>query len=142
MEESTRTTNPLRAELFTRPTPGPCVLVIFGATGDLTSRKLVPALYNLAHEGQLPPSFAVVGFARRPKSHEEFRAELRQAVDQHARFQPVNPAVWEAFASRIYYHQSEFGDADGYTRLEKFLEQVDRQHGTAGHRLYYLATPP
>ena len=142
MESSARAANPLRAGLVTRPAPDPCVLVIFGATGDLTRRKLLPALYNLAHEGSLPPSFAVVGFARRPRSHEQFREELRAAVEQHSRFQPINPAVWESFAERIYYHQAEFDDADGYVRLGKFLEQVDRDHGTGGRRLFYLATPP
>ena len=84
-------------------------------TGDLTHRKLVPALYNLAHEGQLPQSFAIVGFARRPKTHDQFRAELRDAVQRSSRASsPINPAVWEALAQAIFYHQSEFADAKGY----------------------------
>ena len=83
--------NPLREGLMTRRTPEPCVLVVFGATGDLTHRKLVPALYNLAHEGQLPSSFGIVGFARRPKTNEEFRVELQQGVQQFSRFSPINP---------------------------------------------------
>ena len=73
------------------PAPEPCALVIYGATGDLTHRKLVPALYNLAHEGQLPQSFAVVGFARRPKTHDQFRAELRESSPQ--------PSVWPFLAA-------------------------------------------
>ena len=93
--------NPLREGVTAQSSAEPCVLVIFGATGDLTHRKLVPAIYNLAHEGQLPASFAVVGFARRPKTHEQFRAELRDAVAQHSRFQPINPAVWDSLAQDI-----------------------------------------
>ena len=118
------------------------MLVILGATGDLTHRKLVPALYNLAHEGQLPSSFAIVGFARRPKTNEEFRAELQQGVQQFSRFSPINPAVWEALAKAVYYHRSEFGDGSGYDALAQSLEQIDRTHGTAGNRLFYLATAP
>ncbi len=117
-------------------------MVIFGATGDLTHRKLVPALYNLAHEGQLLQSFAIVGFARRPKTHEQFRAELRDAVTQHSRFQPINPAVWDAFAQGIFYHRSEFADTKGYQALDKFLRKLDVERGTAGNRLFYLATVP
>jgi glucose-6-phosphate 1-dehydrogenase len=142
MHERTEQTNPLREGLPSRHAVEPCVVVIFGATGDLTHRKLVPALYNLAHEGQLPHSFAVVGFARRPKSPDEFRAELRKAVEEHARFQPINPAVWDAFAQGVFYHQSEFADDKGYDTLGKFLQKIDKERGTAGRRLFYLATAP
>jgi glucose-6-phosphate 1-dehydrogenase len=129
-------TNPLQEGLSARRAPEPCALVIFGATGDLTHRKLVPALYNLAHEGQLPQSFAIVGFARRPKTHDQFRAELRDAVAQFSRFQPTNPAVWDALA------QAEFADALGYQKLKTFLQELDVKRGTAGNRLFYLATAP
>src|SRR5579862_9289295 len=135
-------TNPLQEGLTARRAPDPCAVVIFGATGDLTHRKLVPALYNLAHEGQLPQSFAIVGFARRPKTHEQFRAELRESVAQFSRFQPINPAVWDALAQAIFYHQSEFADASGYKKLGEFLQKLDAERGTAGNRLFYLATAP
>ena len=118
----------------------PCVLVIFGATGDLTHRKLVPALYNLAHEGQLPQSFAIVGFARRPKTHEEFRAELRRRPNSFA-FQPINPAVWDTFAHGVFYKQSEFATY-GLRLIDRFLKKLDGERGTAGNRLFYLATAP
>jgi glucose-6-phosphate 1-dehydrogenase len=142
MHETQFSINPLREGLTTRSTPEPCVLVIFGATGDLTHRKLVPAIYNLAHEGQLPTSFAVVGFARRPKTHEEFRAELRDNVAQHSRFQPINPAVWDALAQGVFYHQAEFGDAKGYKALDEVLKKIDAERGTTGNRLFYLAAAP
>src|SRR3984885_9564577 len=99
--QTATTTNPLQEGLTTRQAPEPCALVIFGATGDLTHRKLVPALYNLAHEGQLPQSFAIVGFARRPKTHDPFRAELRDAVAEWSSFLPVNPAAWDSLPQAI-----------------------------------------
>ena len=83
--------------------PQSCTLVIFGATGDLTRRKLVPGLYSLAQEHLLPKHFAVVGFARREKTHEQFRAEMRQAVQQFARY-PLDDTLWETFARGLYYH--------------------------------------
>ncbi len=117
-------------------------MVIFGATGDLTQRKLVPAIYNLAHEGMLPTGFAVVGFARRPKQVEEFRTELRAGVEKFSRFNPINPAVWETLAQGIFYHQANFNDDAGYASLKELLAKLDRDRGTAGNRLFYLATAP
>jgi len=117
-------------------------MVIFGATGDLTRRKLVPALYNLARARLLPPGFAVVGFARRPYTHEQFRQEMRAAVDTFSRSRPVIPEVWDDFAQGLFYQQGEFADPQGYTALAGFLAQVDRGRGTRGNHIYYLATPP
>lgn len=90
--------------------PQACTLVIFGATGDLTRRKLVPGLYSLAREGLLPRHFAVVAFARRDKTHDQFRNEMRQAITEFARY-PLDESLWNAFASGIYYHRSTFDDA-------------------------------
>jgi glucose-6-phosphate 1-dehydrogenase len=134
--------NPFREGPASRATAAPCVLVIFGATGDLTHRKLLPALYNLAHEGELPPAFAVVGVARRPKTDAEFRAALRAGVEKFSRFRPLNPGVWDALAAGIHYHQADFRDATGYATLQRRLEQIDRDRGTQGRRLFYLATAP
>src|SRR5580700_9638062 len=86
----------------------PCILVIFGATGDLTARKLFPAIYNLAREGQLPAQFACVGFARREKSHEQFREEMRSAIQEHSRVKPIDEALWSHFKEQIFYFVSEF----------------------------------
>jgi glucose-6-phosphate 1-dehydrogenase len=120
----------------------PCILVIFGATGDLTARKLMPALYNLARDGQLPNRFACVAFARRDKDHEIFRKEMRAAVEKFSRVQPLDEQIWEAFSQQIYYHRSEFDDEEGYDGLREFLASLDEKLGTNGNRVHYLATQP
>ena len=133
--------NPLREGLVSRATPQPCSIVIFGATGDLTHRKLVPALYNLAADGDLPPGLAVVGFARRDKTDEVFRQELSEAAHKYSR-QKINEDLWKNFANSIFYHRSEFGDPEGYRRLKERLEQIDRERGTRGNRIFYLSAGP
>src|SRR6201988_1713689 len=121
--------NPLREGLASRAVPQPCSIVIFGATGDLTHRKLVPALYNLAADGDLPPGLAVVGFARRDKTDEVFRQELYEAARKYSR-QPIDDALWKNFASSIYYHRSEFSDEKGYQRLGERLAEIDQERCT------------
>lgn len=133
--------NPLRVGMRSPRTPAPNTLVIFGATGDLTQRKLIPALYNLALEGLLPGEFSAVGFARRPKDHHQFRSELQEAVAKHSRTQPLQTPVWDGFASRIYYCPSQFDDPAGYQDLATRLEKIEGKAGSR-NRLYYLATPP
>jgi glucose-6-phosphate 1-dehydrogenase len=133
--------NPLREGLSTRAVPQPCSVVIFGATGDLTHRKLVPALYNLAADGDLPPAVAVIGFARRPKTDEDFRGEMEEAVRKFSR-QDVRDEIWKTFAQSVFYHQSEFADLEGYKTLAERLEKVDKERGTRGNRLFYLAVAP
>lgn len=120
----------------------PCIMVIFGATGDLTARKLVPALYNLTRESQLPPQFACVGFARRPKTNEDFRKELKTAVSSFSRVKPVEEALWKNFEQQIFYHISEFHEEEGYERLKQFLLDLDKKLGTKGNRIFYLSTQP
>lgn len=134
--------NPLEEPVQTQRIAEPCILVIFGATGDLTARKLVPALYNLAREGQLPPHFACVGFARRPKSHEEFREQMQDAVNRFSRIKPVRKEIWDDFSHNLFYHRSEFDGEEGYDSLKKFLDELDQKFGTKGNRIYYLSTPP
>ncbi len=134
-------TNPLREGLLSRSMPDPCSLVIFGATGDLTHRKLVPALYNLAADGNLPPAIAVVGFARRDKSDDQFRSELEEAARKHSR-QKINDDLWSSFAQSISYHRSPFDNLEGYESLAKRLDELDEQRGTRGNRLFYLAAGP
>ena len=134
-------TNPLREGLSTRAVPQPCSVVIFGATGDLTHRKLVPALYNLAADGELPPAVAVVGFARREKSDDEFRQEMEESTRKFSR-QSVRNEIWKTFAQSIFYHQSDFGDESGYKTLATKLDKIDKERGTRGNRLFYFAVAP
>lgn len=122
--------------------PDPCVVVIFGATGDLTARRLLPALYNLAHEGQLPCHFACVGFARREKTDTQFRDEMFNAVAEHSRTQPIDPEVWQSFSEHLFYHRSEFDNDSGYQAFAEKLKTLDASFGTKGNRIYYLSTPP
>ena len=133
--------NPLRDGLNLRSIPDPCSLVIFGASGDLTHRKLVPALYNLAADGALPQAISVVGFARRDKTSEVFRKELGEAVRKFSR-QAVNDELWENFSNSITYHRSEFDNPEGYVSLARHLEELDAARGTRGNRLFYLAVAP
>ena len=134
--------SPLEDSSRARKSVDPCVMVIFGATGDLTSRKLLPALYNLALEGQLPGHFACVGFARREKTHEEFREEMKTGINRYSRNKPVNDDVWSTFNSQLFYHQSEFDHDQGYDDLKRLLDNLDMQYGTRGNRVFYLSTQP
>src|SRR5437867_12553384 len=133
--------NPLREGISARGVPQPCSIVIFGATGDLTHRKLVPALYNLAADGELPPAVAVVGFARREKSDDEFRQEMEESTRKFSR-QSVRDEIWKTFAQSICYHQSDFGDESGYKTLATKLDKIDKERGTRGNRLFYFAVAP
>ena len=134
--------NPLREGLDQERVPDPSCLVIFGASGDLTQRKLVPGLYSLAHDGLLPAGQTIVGMARADMTDEQFRANMREACEQHARVRPIDDAVWDTFAQGLFYVRGEFADRDAYIRLRDRLEEFDRTRGTGGRRIYYLAVPP
>ena len=134
------TPNPFREDQATRTRPEPCSVVIFGASGDLTGRKLIPALYNIAADGELPPTLKVVGFARREKSHDSFRAEL-EVMNRKLSRQGHDERLWASFSQSIFYHQSEFEDTEGYARLARLLDELDAQ-GAGGNRLFYLSTSP
>ncbi|MGH7775037.1 MAG: glucose-6-phosphate dehydrogenase, partial [Candidatus Binatia bacterium] len=122
--------------------PGdPCVMVIFGASGDLTKRKLIPALYNLAREGFLSKEFAVVGIARRGMSNEAFRDKLNREIKEFATG-PVDPDLWAWFVQRLYYLSGDVGDAKTFQQLQGLLTEIDKDHGTRGNYFYYLATAP
>ena len=141
MTDTPTTANPLRAGLRMQRTPEPCTVVIFGATGDLTHRKLVPALYNLQRERLLPPGFSVVGFARRDWSDEFFRDSLVEEARKHSRSGVTDP-LWQSFAEGVVYVRSAFDEPAGYAALAHKLQELDEQRGTSGNRLFYLATPP
>ena len=122
--------------------PEPFTLVIFGASGDLTRRKLIPAVYNLFRERLLPDHFSVVGFARSPKSDEAFRAELRAAVEMFSRAKPTGDGEWAAFAARLFYHQGDYQNAADFRSLGARLASLAAAAGSPGNCLFYLATPP
>jgi glucose-6-phosphate 1-dehydrogenase len=119
----------------------PCTLVIFGASGDLTARKLVPALYHLHEEKLLPDPVRIIGFARREKSDESWRAELLAALRQFSRTQPVDPGRWEAFATKLEYCQGDLADPAAYARLRQRLEGLAPE-ALGRNRLFYLAVSP
>jgi len=122
--------------------PHACVMTIFGASGDLTKRKLIPALYNLALEKRLPERFAVVGYARSEMSDEAFREKMREAVSEFSRTGLKDAEVWRQFASTLYYVRGDYENGDGYQRLKEFLDGFDRGSRVLPVRVFYLATPP
>jgi len=122
--------------------PDPFTLVIFGASGDLTRRKLVPAVFSLFCEGLLPEKFSIVGFARREKSDDTFREEMHEAVKTFARVQPIDESRWREFARNVHYHQSTFEDTSGYRSLKQRLESLAGQSNAPCNCLFYLATQP
>ena len=137
----TAATNPLRVGTRLERIPEPCVMVVFGATGDLSHRKILPAIYNLRRAGLLPQETTILGFARRPYTDEQYRAEMRVAVEKFSR-NPVEPALWDDFAEGLYYQSGLFDDPEGYRNLVDRIEQIDSARGTRGNILFYLATPP
>jgi glucose-6-phosphate 1-dehydrogenase len=122
--------------------PHGCVLTIFGASGDLTKRKLMPALYNLALENRLPERFAVVGYARTDMSHDAFRDAMREAVREFSRTGLRDEAVWRRFAANLYFVQGDYDGLEGYRRLGEFLEGFDHGGRVLPVRIFYLAIPP
>jgi glucose-6-phosphate 1-dehydrogenase len=134
--------NPLREGLRLERMPDPAVFVLFGGTGDLAHRKVVPALFQLWRTNLLPHEFAIVAIGRRPYTDEEFRAELRASLDQFSRVLPIETGVWESFAERITYHRGSFSDQALYDGLAARLDELDAKRGTRGNRCYYLATQP
>ncbi len=140
-DEALLSLNPL-SDITVGKMASPCVLTIFGATGDLTAKKLLPALYNLAKDGLLPPHFICVGFARREKTNEQFRAEMLEAVTKYSRTKPIDHELWKQFSQQIFYHTSPFDNDQGYEGFQELLKQFDIRYGTKGNRIYYLSTPP
>ncbi len=126
---------------FTRKTVEPCTIVIFGASGDLTARKLIPAFYHLFAEKQLPTPFRIIGFARREKSDTMWREELQVALEKFSRTKKADPAIWEAFAANVSYCQGEFSDAEAYKKLAAQIASSPHE-GLRRNVLFYLSTSP
>src|SRR5919198_374392 len=137
MNNKTKDTNdnPLRAGLRLERIVEPCILVIFGASGDLTKRKLVPALYNLAQERLIPTEFAVVGVARKEISDDEFRAQMKEALTEIGGESQVDESLWTSFSRGLFYFQGDFGDAEAFKHLKEKLDQIDKERGTRGNHL-------
>jgi glucose-6-phosphate 1-dehydrogenase len=135
------TDNPLEEGLTLRRNPDPCVLVIFGASGDLTHKKLMPALYSLMLRRLLPARLAVVGVARTEADDDAFRSDMKEAVQQHARDE-FSDDVWEELAANMHYVATDFADDGGERKLEELVGKLDSELDLGGNRLYYLAVPP
>ncbi len=133
--------NPLLEGLQLRRTPDPCAIVIFGASGDLTAKKLFPALYSLAYRRLLPEQFAVIGVARTEESTEDFAERMKEAVQEHGRDE-FRQDVWDTLVEGMRYIGTDFADEGGENAVLAALRELDEQHGTAGNRVYYLAIPP
>jgi glucose-6-phosphate 1-dehydrogenase len=133
--------NPLLEGLGLRRSPDPCALVVFGATGDLTRRKIFPALYALALRRLLPERFGVVGVARTQQTTKQWTAEMKKAVRQYAR-DDFDAGVWNELAEGLRYVATDFAEDEGQDRVVDALRELDERQGCAGNRLYYLAVPP
>ncbi len=143
MTTSTHFTNPLRLDHDLRlPTvPGPCVLVLFGVTGDLSRKKLMPAVYDLANRGQLPPGFGLVGFARRDWDTQDFAQQVYESVRAHARTQ-FREEVWKQLMEGIRFVPGNFDDDEAFTTLKETLHTLDTTRGTGANYAFYLSIPP
>jgi glucose-6-phosphate 1-dehydrogenase len=133
--------NPLLEGLRLRRTPDPCALVIFGASGDLTKRKLFPALYSLALRRLLPEKFGIVGVARTEESDDQFRDAMKAAVQEFGR-DAFRDETWDWLAERMRYVATDFAEEEGQQRVVTALNELDEKYGTGGNRVYYLAVPP
>src|SRR5688572_4825061 len=126
---------------MTTRSPAPCVVVIFGASGDLMKRKLAPALYNLQTEGLIAERTAIVGSSRTRFTDEEFRKELREDLSEFSR-NPLDEATWEKVARDIFYVPGDVTDESSWADLKKRLAEIDEECGTQGNRIWYMATLP
>jgi glucose-6-phosphate 1-dehydrogenase len=138
--------NPLREGLRLERVPDPSTLVLFGATGDLAHRKVIPALYQLWRTNLLPHEFVILAIGRRDYDDETLRADLRKSLDKYSRVLPLDEAAWRSFAARIRYQRCDFDDPAAFDRLVTILEAIDKEQGNLaegrGNHLYYLATQP
>src|SRR5229473_3071361 len=125
--------DPLR---FQRRVP-PCAIVIFGANGDLTKRKLIPALYRLAYDRRIPPGFAVIGNSRTSMTDEQFRAKMREALDEFAEGTPIDENLWNDFSKSLSYFAGDIHDPDCFTLLGQKLKEVEHTRHTEGNVLFY-----
>jgi glucose-6-phosphate 1-dehydrogenase len=124
------------------PASTPCGIVIFGASGDLAKRKLIPALYELALQNLLDEKSYVIGFSRSEMSDDQFRAEAKEAISKYARSKPLDENVWKKLQPRLFYLASDYGSDEGHAKCADRMNQLDKQFGTTPNRLFYISTPP
>jgi glucose-6-phosphate 1-dehydrogenase len=134
--------NVLREGLRLERVPDPCVLVLFGATGDLAHRKVIPAMYHLWRTNLLPHEFVLLAVGRREYDDDTFRSEIHKSLEQFSRVLPLDEPAWQSFSERIRYHRCDFSDPSGFDALASRLDELDEEEGTRGNRLFYLATQP
>jgi glucose-6-phosphate 1-dehydrogenase len=134
--------NPLAESTRIERLPDPCVMVIFGASGDLTKRKLVPAIFDLARQGLLPSGFTMVGVARTPMSHDSFREYMHTAIQEFGKLQESESVLWETFARGLYYVSADPSLPDEFLRLKKELAAINSERRASENYLFYLSTPP
>ncbi|MFO0773496.1 MAG: glucose-6-phosphate dehydrogenase [Nitrospiraceae bacterium] len=132
---------PVDPEREASPNAEPCTIVIFGGSGDLARRRLIPALYNLLLDGLLPKTYAVIGLGRKPMSDEEFRQVAKEGIERHSR-QALDAARWASFAPHLFYVQGDNDQPDTYRVLKTRLETVEQSLGLPGNRMFYLSIPP
>jgi glucose-6-phosphate 1-dehydrogenase len=131
-----------RASSIYGTTAEPCTVVLFGASGDLAKRKVIPAMYDLAQHNSLGERYAIIGFARTPMTDESFRTTIGEAAKTISEVGPIDPAKWNEFSSNLYYSAGEYGDPNSYAQLAKRLAEIDKEKNLGGNRLFYLSTPP
>ena len=120
----------------------PCAVILFGASGDLAKRKVIPAMYDLAVHNSLGERYAIVGFARTPMSDESFRATVGEAAQGISEVGPIDSVKWDEFASNLYYNAGDYSDSQAYEALCKRLDELEKEKNLGGNRLFYLSTPP
>src|ERR1700740_1871887 len=141
VEQPTEQENPLAEGLALRRTPDPCALVVFGASGDLTHKKIMPALYALFVRELLPPRFVIVGVARTEGDDDSFRQDMEAAGKKNAR-DPFRQEIWDRLAKQLHYVAMDFADAGGEDKLHSELARFDEEQQLGGNTVFYLAVPP
>jgi glucose-6-phosphate 1-dehydrogenase len=123
-------------------TAEPCAIILFGASGDLAKRKVIPAMYDLAQHNSLGERYAIIGFARTPMTDDSFRSTIGEAAKTISEVGPIDPAKWDAFASNLYYSHGDYADQNSYAQLAKRVAEIDAEKKLGGNRLIYCSTPP
>lgn len=142
MSQSQVVLNPLHEGLRTERAGEPCAMIILGAHGDLTKRKLLPALYALFIQDLLPPGFCIVGLSRTQMSDDQFRDSMEESIHKYASDLQFDKQAWDRFASAMYYRSCNFGNTGGFDELAALLKDFETQHGTRGNNVFYFSTPP